>query len=490
MIYTPYDFQYEGVTNIKVAMRKHKHVLFVMPTASGKTTVFCYIAEQVAARGKRVLILVHRRELFHQCSNHLWEMGVQHGLIAAGKSRSILPVQIASVDTLRRRLDMTKEPDLIISDEAHHDVCNTRKMIYRQFPNSYLIGVTATPERLDGKGLGVKYGGFYDVLVLGPYIDELIDKYKKIPPFKYFAPPCGFDSSLLHKRAGDVAIEEAELMVDKRVLIGNTIQHYVKHTNGVPFIAFGVTVKHARNIADMFNGAGILTESIDGTMATGQRDRIIKNHTEGRTIGLTSCDLISEGTDIPRVGCSILMRPTLSLSLFLQACGRACRLYPGKEFTYIHDHANLIDTFGPPWARRAWTLEGKSEKKRKEADEVEQVFKVVRCTKCYAVFPVRLLKCPECGALRDIKDTRKIKTVDGELQLVNPDSSEVQKIIHEWDKDYGRKQMIWNAKTIEEMKMVAKVLGHNERWAYAVMSGREKKRRERDEQIKQVRMAL
>jgi superfamily II DNA or RNA helicase len=274
--------------------------------------------------------------------------------------------------------------------------------------------------------------------------------------------------------------------VDKRVLIGNTIQHYIKHTRGVPFIAFGVTVKHARNIADMFNGAGILTESIDGTMATTQRDRIIKNHTEGRTIGLTSCDLISEGTDIPRVGCSILMRPTLSLSLYLQACGRACRLYPGKQWTYIHDHANLIDIFGPPWARRAWTLEGKSEKKRKES-ELEPEYKVVRCMKCYAVYPARLLICPECGTPRDIKEKRKIETVDGELQLVNP---EVDKIRHEWSKEFERKQLIWNAKTLQELKLLAKMWGYSDDWAYVVMAGRERKRRERENQIKQVRMAL
>jgi len=480
MKYQLYNDQSISVDDIRTAFRTYNRVLFVLPTAAGKTIIFCHIAEKAAARGNRVIIGVHRRELLHQCSAHLWELGVEHGLIGAGKSMSMLPVQVASVDTLVRRLDRIPPQDLFISDEAHHDPCASRRKIYTALlernPDMRILGVTATPERLDGKGLGVQAGGFYETIIQGPYIDELI-ALDRLPPFVYFWPPQNTDVSNVHMLGGDFKKDELVEVVDKRAIIGDAVAHYAKHTHGEPFIAFGVTVKHAQHIAEIFNGAGIQTASIDGSMPTTQRDSLIKSHKDGRLTGLTSCDLISEGTDIPRVSVSILMRHTKSLTIFLQQAGRACRKYPGKRNTYIHDHAGLIHEFGPPWLRRDWSLDGKA-KDRKPLDGENGLGGLTRCRRCFVLYPCYLKACRECGYVNESQG-RSITQVAGELQRLEMEQQreeEVQKLREKWD----RKRQIRSAKTLEDLIEVAKILGYNVRWADFVWKARQEKKQLRE----------
>ncbi len=165
------DYQQVGVDRIRHAFaRRTRRVLFCLPTGGGKTIVFTWIGAAVAARGKRVVVLVHRVELVEQVSKALAGMGVGHGVIAAGHPTTDAAVQIASVATLARRLAAGfAPPDLVVVDECHHAVAGTWSKVLAAAPEAFILGVSATPERLDGRGLG----SAFDVLIEGPTVAEL-----------------------------------------------------------------------------------------------------------------------------------------------------------------------------------------------------------------------------------------------------------------------------------------------------------------------------
>ena len=166
------DYQTTGVADIRRHFaRGVRRVLYQAPTGSGKTVLFAFIVESAVARGNRVVILAHRQEIVDQISAALTSLGVPHGIIAAGYDETPAPVQVASVATLVRRLDRLCGIDLIVVDEAHHAVAGTWRKILAAAPQAKVFGVTATPERLDGKGLS----DVFETLVLGPTISELVD---------------------------------------------------------------------------------------------------------------------------------------------------------------------------------------------------------------------------------------------------------------------------------------------------------------------------
>ena len=189
------DYQLVDIQNIKTAFKNgNKAVLYVLPTGGGKTAVFCNLAEKIKLNNKRVYILVHRKELLYQTSNHLKRLKVEHGLIAPGHTTTGDKVQIASVYTIAKRLIELPPPDMIIIDEAHHTVAKSWIKIIEHFNKAYLLGVTATPIRLDGKGLGIKYKGFFDAIVEGPNIINLINNNYLTPAVTY-APLTPLDMS-------------------------------------------------------------------------------------------------------------------------------------------------------------------------------------------------------------------------------------------------------------------------------------------------------
>lgn len=411
------DYQNQAVDNVRAALRRGSRApLLVLPTGGGKTIVFCYIAERASLRGKRVLILVHRQELLRQTSEKLDMFGVDHGLIAAGHSMNAHPVQVASVQTLVRRLDRLPPPDLIVIDEAHHAVAGSWAKILRAFPNSQLLGVTATPMRHDGKGLGVQSGGFFDSLVEGPTVADLISQGYLSQPVVY-APPSGVDLSGVKTRGGDYERGETAHRMDKPTITGCAIDHYLRVCNGMPAIAFCATVEHAAHVAEQFKDAGIPAESLDGTMTDAVRKHRIQALGKGQIKVLTSCEIISEGTDIPIVGAAILLRPTKSTGLFLQQVGRALRPFEGKSHSVILDHVGNCYRHGLPDDVREWSLDGYrgagSEKNKDNGPQIRQ------CERCYAVYSMGASCCPQCGHVNR-KRKSELKQVEGELQQVTP----------------------------------------------------------------------
>lgn len=226
------NYQQQAIHDLRVSYGTgHRAPLFVLPTGGGKTFVFTHLTQMSVARGKRVLILVHRSELLEQASASLTELGVSHGLISPKYPRMYgYPVQVASVQTLVRRLKSVPEPDLIIIDEGHHAVAGTWAKICNNYANSKILGVTATPCRSDNQGLA----DIYDDLVLGPSISDLIDDGYLVKP-RVFAPTT-INVSGVKSIAGDYSSKE--IAARASVITGDCIQHYRKYAHGKPAIAF------------------------------------------------------------------------------------------------------------------------------------------------------------------------------------------------------------------------------------------------------------
>ena len=398
-------YQQQLVTDIRLQYQLgHRSVLAVLPTGGGKTVCFSYIAQAAARKGNRVLVLVHRQELLDQASR---AMPVPHGIIAANRAMDLShAVQVASVQTVARRLHLLPRDffQLIVVDEAHHTSAGTWARVIQHFHSAKLLGVTATPIRGDGRGLGEHY----QVMVEGPTAQQLTDE-GYLAPAKVLAPP-GFDSAGLRKKMGDFDTKQAEQRVG--TIMGDCVGHYRKHLSGQTAIAFCCSVAHAEAVAHLFQSVGIAAASIDGTMDTSTRRELLADLGTGKLKILTSCALIGEGVDVPSVGGCILLRPTASVGLHLQMIGRCLRPQDGKRAVVL-DHVGNTLRLGHHLEERNWSLDGVTKRDREQAPSVKV------CPRCFATSPSTAQVCGDCGHEFAPPERRELKQVDGELVELN-----------------------------------------------------------------------
>lgn len=346
-------YQTKLKTDIYHAFAHYKRVMAQSATGSGKTVVFADIIRDAHANKRRVLLLVHRKELINQAAEKIFALGIPYGVIAAGYTPAPSQwVQIASVQTaIRRKLPF--HFDLIIIDEAHHSTANSYRDIVNQYPNAKILGFTATPCRTDGSG----FQEDFDHLVCGPQIMDLIKQGYLVAP-KMFISPLKFDLGSVKKTAGDYNEKALAELMDKKHIIGGVIENWKKRAEGKRTLVFAISVEHSKHVVQAYRDGGYTAEHVDGTTPSDERDAIFKRFKSGKTLILSNVGIATEGTDIPAVECVQLLRPTLSLSLYLQMVGRALRLFAGKDIAIVLDHANLVFEHGWPHENRHWTLMG------------------------------------------------------------------------------------------------------------------------------------
>lgn len=406
------DYQHKAISDLRSAMQQGARApLLCLPTGGGKTVILATIAAQAAAKGRRVLILVHRRELIHQTASKLAWAGLDHGIIAAGHPASDHAVHVASVQTLVRRLPhMQWQPSLVIIDEAHHAAAGSWRKILEHWPDAYRLGVTATPCRLDGRGLSEAF----DHLVMGPSVADLVF-WGFLSAARIYAPPMVADLSGIRRRAGDYANDQAAVAMDRPTVTGDAIAHYQRLAAGQQAIAFCCNVAHAISVCDAFKTAGISAALLLGN--TADRDEVVAQYAAGVVRVLVTVDVVSEGFDVPAASCAILLRPTQSLSLYLQQVGRVLRPAPGKPHAIILDHVGNVPRHGFPDDPREWSLaEGIVRGGRGTAAP-----SVRTCPQCYAAFKPAPI-CPVCGAQCAPIKSRKIQQLAGELQELRRES--------------------------------------------------------------------
>jgi DNA repair protein RadD len=405
------SYQERAIDDLRNAYQSGSRApLMVLPTGGGKTCIIATISANAAARDRRVLIMVHRRELIHQASSKLNWVGLQHGIIAAGIPPSDHAVQIASVQTLARRLGrIDLQPSLIIIDEAHHATAGQWARILDHWPDAYRLGVTATPCRLDGCGLR----SVFDSLVLGPSVADLIFA-GYLSPARIYAPPVVADLQGIRSRGGDYANDQAAAAMDRPTVTGDAIAHYQRLAAGQQAIAFCCNVNHAVSVCDAFKTAGISSELLLGN--TTDREQVVADFAAHRIRVLVTVDVVSEGFDVPAASCAILLRPTQSLGLYLQQVGRVLRPAPGKDAALILDHVGNVTRHGFPDDPRKWSLaEGIVRGGRGTAAP-----SVRTCPECFAAFKPAPI-CPMCGAQCVPIKSRKIQQLAGELRELRRD---------------------------------------------------------------------
>lgn len=416
----PYQSAFED--NIRAAYASGaKSVLGVMPTGAGKTVCFSDMAMRAANKGLSVGVVAHRAEILDQIGKALTAFNVPHGYLAPGFAPNPLAsVQVCSVQAMARRIDRyTRRPfDFLIIDEAHHAAAGTSwHAVIQAHAGKRVLGVTATPQRLSGEPLSVAF----EQMVIGPTVSELTSL-GALTPYRLFSPPPP-DMSGIKRRGGDLARDETAEVMDKPTITGDAVSHYQRICAGKRAIVFCVSIAHAEHVAEQFNAAGFPARSLDGKMDRGTRRAALADFASGRVPILTSCDIVSEGFDVPSIEVAILLRPTDSLALYLQQVGRALRPAPGKQYAIILDHAgNSVDKryggrgHGYPDDAREWSLAGG---KKLGAPGMRSIARVV-CGRCYGSYVAGPQCCPYCGHTKDIQG-REIAQVEGDLMEVDPD---------------------------------------------------------------------
>jgi superfamily II DNA or RNA helicase len=473
-----YPYQKKIDTDTRNAIRQgYKAPLVVAPTGSGKTIIFAHIAKGAMSKGSRVLILVHRKEILEQTLEKLFFLGVQAGQIISGKSMTRDSIQVGMVGTVVRRLKLIKKPDLIIIDEAHHSIANQWKTILDYFGDVLRIGFSATPERLDGRGLIE----IFDNMIMGPSTAELVkDGYLSYPAL--YRPPREVTKNY-HVKRGDFDKNEKVEYMTKKHIIGDVIDHYRKYMDGLPAVCFCVSIKHCQQMEQSFNSAGYKSVTVYGGMPRQEREAALKGLADGSIHIVNSCDVISEGVDVPVMAGCILLRRTLSLQLYLQQVGRPLRKYPGKSHAIILDHCGNYYLHGHPLAERDWSLN------HEKRNVKEKPPTTTSCPKCFGVWPGEPRICP--GLLPNgtpcefrFSDNNQIagqqrklpETIAGELIAALPEGTDQDLInmlkndaikIQKMDPKTRQKYMIRKAYELQSKKEIAalaKVIGYKNNW--------------------------
>lgn len=408
------DYQQQCVDGLRAAFKQgNRRVLLVAPTGAGKTVMFSHLTQRLTERGNRVLLLAHRDFLLDQIAGTLARFDIPHGFIAAKRKPQLCHLaQVAGVHTLKSRTaKLAWQPDWIICDEAHHATAGSWNAILGAYPAARVVGVTATPQRLDGKGLGE----VFEKMVLGPRVQDLIDR-GFLSRVKYYS-PATVSTEGLHTRMGDFVQSEIEQAVNTRGVTGHAVDWYRKACDGAPAIAFCASIAHSENVAEGFRDAGYRWQALHSKMSHADNQAAIQKLASGELHGVSSCDIISEGFDVPVVTAAILLRPTKSLGLHLQQIGRVLRPAPGKERAIVIDHVgNVAHCKAGVWSLnhgraeddREWSLDGAKQGEKREAT-------VKRCPECFAMIPGGCTVCPECGS--QLEKTRgKLAQIDGNLE--------------------------------------------------------------------------
>jgi superfamily II DNA or RNA helicase len=403
-------YQQNGISEILAAYRGGaRSVLAVAPTGSGKTTVFSSVLTELAARGQRGAVLVHRRELAAQACTRLREFGVRYGLIMAGEQPNPSGlVQVASVDTLAGRIRenttlqrWAASVRFLVCDEAHLSTAPKWRRVLDYFTNALVLGVTATPWRLSGKPLAGAYGSC--VVIATPRELREQGHLCGYQGFGYLAP----DLSEVHTTAGEYNERESAAAMSESAIVDSVVEEWGQHARELSTVVFAVTVEHSRQLAARFKAAGVRAEHLDGQTPGEERKRILQRVADGRTPVLCNVGVAVEGLDIPRLKCCVLARPTKSLARAIQMMGRVRRPWEGVT-ARIHDHAFVIGAHGLPDDERDYTLTAKPDKPPS----------LSTCKACRALYSGTRCTAEGCGAVRETDSSERV------LQLVSAEGFE------------------------------------------------------------------
>lgn len=426
-----------------------KNVLAVMPTGGGKTKTFCEIAREMAIMptGPKLptAILVHRKELVSQISLTLAEVGIVHNIIAprnvikgitAAHRQEIgrqyynyqAPITVVSVDTLNARGDIhskwAQQVRFWITDEATHLLQENKwGQAVKLFSNAIGLGVTATPRRLDKKGLGSHADGVFDMMVTGPTSRWLIDN-GFLCKYRIVVPQSDYETYLKKpSETSDYSKANMTYASQQSHIIGDVLLNYQKFANGKQAILFTTDIATGERMEQNFNNAGVSAKLLTAETPDAQRLKAMIDYRKKLIKVLINVDLFDEGLDVPGIEVVIMARPTASLSKYLQCCGRGLRPMEGKPYMILIDHVGNVRRHGLPDDPRNWTLD-----RIKKRGEKISFMRICHNTDCNSPYDRSLTECPFCG--EEIPRPKpgeggtrpSPEMVDGDLFMLDPET--------------------------------------------------------------------
>lgn len=465
-----FDDQREVVESVRGAMSRTKSVLLVSPTGSGKTAMAIYMINSAASRGKRMLFSVPRRDLMEQTSETFSALNIAHSFVAAGKPYNpYAQVFIGMVDSMARRVDALPDIDFLIVDETHFGDAALDKIIaHYKAAGKYILGLSATPWKLSGKGLGC----WYDDMVVGKSTRWLMDN-GRLSDFRYFYGRTKLDLSSVKIAAGDYAKGElASYMESQQVIIGDCVEDYKKRCMGNLHIVRCASIKHSQMTAAAFQQQGINFVHVDGETPADQRKQIFRAFARKEIFGLCFAELLNFGFDLAQAAQMDVCiesgsdtKPSKSLAGQMQFWGRMLRKKPTAAI--INDHVNNYLEHGFPDTEREWTLADRQQTKRSSGDRTEPVRQCMQCFFAHRPAPA----CPNCGNVYEIK-SRELETVDGELHEMTKE--QMQQALEEQKKQRRIEQ--GKARTLPDLIALGLKRGMTEQkargWAFHVMKAR------------------
>jgi len=422
--YTPRPYQLKAIADLRASVASGKRApVLVMPCGMGKTIVAAHLIRGAVDKGRKVLFLAPRRELVFQTSEKLHALGIHHGIMMAGERPSMTPdVQVASVQTLFARYfrdhndgAFSRElplAELIVIDEAHSNMSAMTTRILEAYPKAVRIGLTATPARSDGRGLGEHY----DDMVFGPSVADGTEM-GMLVPLRYFGAEKA-DLSAVRMQAGDYHQTDLGEAMNKPKLVGDVVQNWLRLCPDRLTVVFAVNRAHAMALREEFLSAGVSAGYIDGETPNDERHEIFAAMEAGDMRVLCSVDVVSMGWDLPLVSCGIIARPTKSIARYLQAVGRIMRIHPLKRDAWVIDHAGAVDELGFADDPQPWSLDGASKIQDRKAAAEKKEPKPIECHQCHRVFkPAK--KCPGCGHDMSGLASKAIEAHQAELQEID-----------------------------------------------------------------------
>jgi len=457
------DYQNEAVERAANALRVHQSVLIQSPTGTGKTVMASAITQRANRKGNKVWFTVHRDFLLMQTAGTYKNFAIDYGFVAATKvANEQSPNQICAIDTLKRRIEKLPLPDLVLIDEAHHCTAAGWSMVIKYWLERgvKIVGLSATPRRLDGKGLG----GHFDFMVTSPPVSWFIEQ-GYLSDYTMFAPTM-IDTSHIHSRGGDFIKSELAEEIDKPSITGDIIQHWREHAEGLTSVGFAVSIEHSQHLTAAFNAAGIPAEHLDGKTPSAQRTAAAMRLASGETKILWNVDLFGEGYDLSAqagtdvtIDCVVGARPTKSEALCLQQWGRALRPKKDGSNAIILDHASnsVQQEHGLPCEDRKWSLKGVAQGKKKK----EKTVPIRQCKQCFHVHKPSP-QCPNCKYIYPAQ-VREVEERAGNLEQVNK-----EEVIERRNK----RREVGMAKTLPELQEIARNRGYKPGWAEHVFNSR------------------
>ena len=387
------------------AFKNNKRVILLAPCGSGKTVIASSIMQDAIKKGNKVWFIVHRSELMKQANDTLERYGIPKKNI-----------EVYMVQSLAHKLDKIKEePNLIIVDECQHSSSSTYRKIINQYPNAYILGLSATPTRLTGKPLG----DIYETIISEVTAKQLIEM-KYLADYSYYAPELNIDFNNIKIKAGDYDTEDVNRVMSKAKIYGDIIKTYKKLANNKKTILYCASIEYSKKMEKLFSENGYKIKHFDGTTPEKERQQIVEDFRNNKIQMLTNVDLIGEGFDVPDCECVLLLRPTQSLNLFIQSSTR-CLRKNGDKKAIIIDYVNNIQKHGLPTMDRQWSLDKKVKEYDNENDDGTLRIRV--CKECFSTFEGGDV-CPYCGAeyeltaieIENIKEVQ-LKKVEKEKEL-------------------------------------------------------------------------